>query len=99
MRVSVARPDHDAQINVLGTVNLLQAALDNVLLVIVAQLALVMVITFGIRRLNATGYDIIEAPLPVVATVTVSCVGPPPAGSASPRSCRSCLTSRCGIGE
>ena len=33
---------------------LLQAALDNVLLVIVAQLALVMVITFGIRRLNAT---------------------------------------------
>jgi uncharacterized protein len=33
---------------------LLQAALDNVLLVIIAQLALVLVITFGIRRLNAT---------------------------------------------
>ena len=27
VRVSVARPDHDAQVNVLGTVNLLQAAL------------------------------------------------------------------------
>jgi len=34
--------------------SLLQAALDNVLLVIVAQLALVMIISFGIRRLNAT---------------------------------------------
>ena len=29
MRVSVARPDHDAQINVLGTVNLLQASLEH----------------------------------------------------------------------
>jgi len=29
VRVSVARPDHDAQINVLGTVNLLQAALEH----------------------------------------------------------------------
>ena len=29
MRVSVARPDHDAEINVLGTVNLLQAALEH----------------------------------------------------------------------
>jgi UDP-glucose 4-epimerase len=28
VRVSVARPEHDARINVLGTVNLLQAALD-----------------------------------------------------------------------
>jgi UDP-glucose 4-epimerase len=28
VRVSVARPDHDAQINVLGTVNVLQAALE-----------------------------------------------------------------------
>jgi len=28
VRVSVARPDHDAQINVLGTVNLLQASLE-----------------------------------------------------------------------
>jgi UDP-glucose 4-epimerase len=28
VRVSVARPDHDAQINVLGTVNLLEAALE-----------------------------------------------------------------------
>ena len=28
VRVSVARPDHDAQINVLGTVNILQAALE-----------------------------------------------------------------------
>jgi len=33
---------------------LLQAALDNVLFVIIGQLALVLVITFGIRRLNAT---------------------------------------------
>ena len=29
VRVSVARPDHDAQVNVLGTVNLLQAALEH----------------------------------------------------------------------
>ena len=29
VRVSVARPDHDAQINVLGTVNLLQASLEH----------------------------------------------------------------------
>ena len=29
VRVSVARPDHDAEINVLGTVNLLQAALEH----------------------------------------------------------------------
>jgi UDP-glucose 4-epimerase len=29
VRVSVARPDHDAKINVLGTVNLLQAALEH----------------------------------------------------------------------
>jgi UDP-glucose 4-epimerase len=29
VRVSVARPDHDAQINVLGTVNVLQAALEH----------------------------------------------------------------------
>jgi UDP-glucose 4-epimerase len=29
VRVSVARPDHDAQINVLGTVNMLQAALEH----------------------------------------------------------------------
>ena len=29
VRVSVARPDHDAQINVLGTINLLQAALEH----------------------------------------------------------------------
>jgi UDP-glucose 4-epimerase len=29
VRVSVARPDHDARINVLGTVNLLQAALEH----------------------------------------------------------------------
>jgi UDP-glucose 4-epimerase len=29
VRVSVARPDHDAQINVLGTVSLLQAALEH----------------------------------------------------------------------
>jgi UDP-glucose 4-epimerase len=29
VRVSVARPEHDAQINVLGTVNLLQAALEH----------------------------------------------------------------------
>ena len=29
VRVSVAQPDHDAQINVLGTVNLLQAALEH----------------------------------------------------------------------
>lgn len=29
VRVSVARPDHDAQINVLGTVNLLQTALEH----------------------------------------------------------------------
>ena len=29
MRVSVARPEHDAAINVLGTVNLLQAALEH----------------------------------------------------------------------
>jgi uncharacterized protein len=33
---------------------LLQAAIDNILLVIIAQLGLVLVITFGIRRLNAT---------------------------------------------
>ena len=29
VRVSVARPDHDAQINVLGTVNMLQASLEH----------------------------------------------------------------------
>jgi UDP-glucose 4-epimerase len=29
VRVSVARPDHDAKINILGTVNLLQAALEH----------------------------------------------------------------------
>jgi UDP-glucose 4-epimerase len=29
VRVSVARPDHDARINVLGTINLLQAALEH----------------------------------------------------------------------
>jgi len=29
VRVSVARPEHDAQVNVLGTVNLLQAALEH----------------------------------------------------------------------
>jgi UDP-glucose 4-epimerase len=29
VRVSVARPDHDAEVNVLGTVNLLQAALEH----------------------------------------------------------------------
>ena len=29
VRVSVARPDHDAEINVLGTVNILQAALEH----------------------------------------------------------------------
>ena len=29
VRVSVARPDHDAKVNILGTVNLLQAALEH----------------------------------------------------------------------
>ena len=45
---------HDFMSGDEGQLRIWKLAIDNVLLIIVAQLALVLVISFGIRRLNAT---------------------------------------------